>query len=93
MELADLLETAGARMLVALCGRKTCAGDREGRLSTLALMIPPKLPRYIVCATGETGEPALWQHNAHVGKVSLRLRTKALAQAAADQLHAEQRKK
>jgi len=64
-----------------------------------------KLPRYIVLRDGvvtkfpwivvsaDDGEPALWQHNAQAGRVPLRFRTQELAQAAADQLHAEQRKK
>jgi len=64
-----------------------------------------KLARYIVLRDGvvarfpwivisaEDGKPALWEHNAKIGKVPLRFRTQELAQAAADQLHAEQRKK
>ena len=64
-----------------------------------------KLPRYIVLRDGvvtkfpwivvsaDDGEPALWQHNAQAGRVPLRFRTQELAQAAADQLHAAQRKK
>jgi hypothetical protein len=38
-------------------------------------------------------EPALWQHHAQVGRVPLRFRTQELAQAAANQLIAEWRKK
>ena len=65
----------------------------------------PHLTRYIVLRDGvvtkfpwivvsaDDGEPALWQHNAQAGRVPLRFRTQELAQAAADQLHAEQRKK
>jgi len=64
-----------------------------------------KLARYIVQRDGvvtrfpwivisaEDGKPALWKHNAQAGRVPLRFRTQELAQAAADQLHAEQRKK
>ena len=67
--------------------------------------IGEKITRYIVLRDGvvtrfpwivinaESGEPALWQHNARAGRVPLRFRTQELAQAAADQLHAEQRKK
>ena len=36
---------------------------------------------------------ALWRHNEKVGRVPLRFRKQELAQAAADQLRAEQRKK
>jgi hypothetical protein len=50
-----------------------------------------KFPYIVLDA--DTGEPALWQHNAQVGRVSLRFRTQELAQAAADQLRTEQRKK
>ena len=64
-----------------------------------------KLVRYIVLRDGvvtkfpwivisaDDGKPALWEHNAKIGKVPLRFRTQELAQAAADQLHAEQSKK
>ena len=41
----------------------------------------------------ETGEPALWQHSAQVERVPLRFRTEALAQAAADQLNAEAKRR
>ena len=41
----------------------------------------------------DSGEPALWQHNAQVERVPLRFRTEALAQAAADQLNAEAKAK
>ncbi len=63
-----------------------------------------KLRRYIVLRDGvvtkfpwivvsaDEGEPALWQQNVHIGKMPLRFRTAELAQAAADQLMAEQRK-
>ena len=50
-----------------------------------------KFPYIVLDA--DTGEPPLWQHNAQVGRVPLRFRTQELAQAAADQLHAERRKK
>ena len=64
-----------------------------------------KIPRFIVLHDGivakfpyivldaDTGEPALWQQHTQAGRVPLRFRTQELAQAAADQLHAEQRKK
>jgi len=64
-----------------------------------------KLRRYIVLRDGvvtkfpwivvsaDEGEPAPWQQNVHIGKMPLRFRTAELAQAAADQLMAEQRKK
>jgi hypothetical protein len=39
--------------------------------------------------SAETGEPALWEHDAKVGKVPMRFRSEALAQAAADKLNAE----
>ena len=50
-----------------------------------------KFPWIVVSA--DEGEPALWQQNVHIGKMPLRFRTAELAQAAADQLMAEQRKK
>jgi hypothetical protein len=64
-----------------------------------------KMARYIVLHEGvvakfpwividaDDGEPALWQQHAQVGRVPLRFRTQELAQAAADQLIEEQRKK
>ena len=64
-----------------------------------------KLPRYIVLRDGvvtkfpwivvsaDDGEPALWEHNAKIGRVPLRFRSEALARAAADKLNAEARKK
>jgi hypothetical protein len=59
-----------------------------------------KIPRYIVhqenvianspwiVIRSEDGEPAIWVHYPKVGKVPLRFRSEALAQAAADQLNA-----
>ena len=64
-----------------------------------------KLARYIVHRDGviarfpwtvinaDDGEPALWEHNAQIGRVPLRFRSEALARAAADKLNAEARKK
>ena len=64
-----------------------------------------KLSRYIVLHEGivakfpyividaEAGKPALWQQNIHIGKMPPRFRTLELAQAAGDQLMAEQRNK
>lgn len=64
-----------------------------------------KLRRYIVLRDGvvtkfpwivvsaDDGEPALWEHNAKIGRVPLRFRSEALAKAAADKLNAEPRKK
>ena len=64
-----------------------------------------KLPRYLVLRDGvvakfpwivisaEDGEPAIWQTDPKVGKVPMRFRSESLAQAAADQLNAEARKK
>jgi len=66
---------------------------------------PGKIPRFIVLRDGviakfpwtvidaDSGEPALWQHDAKVGRVPVRFRTEALARAAADQLIAEEKKK
>ena len=60
-----------------------------------------KLSRYIVLhervftnfpwtvIDAENGEPALWEHDDKVGRVPLRFRTEALAQAQADKLNAE----
>jgi hypothetical protein len=61
------------------------------RLIVLRDGVVAKVPWIMVDA--ESGEPALWQHTAQAGKVPLRFRTQDLAQAAADQLNAEQRKK
>ena len=64
-----------------------------------------KLARYIVQRDGvvtrfpwivisaEDGKPALWEHNAKIGRMPLRFRSEALARAAADKLNAEPRKK
>ena len=64
-----------------------------------------KLPRYIVLRDGvvtkfpwivisaEDGKPALWEHNAKIGKVPLHFRSEELAQTAADQLNVRPRKK
>ena len=64
-----------------------------------------KLPRYIVLRDGvvtkfpwivvsaDDGEPALWEHNAKIGRVPLRFRTRELARAAIDRLNAEAKTK
>jgi hypothetical protein len=63
-----------------------------------------KMPRYIVLhervvtkfpwtVIDPDGEPALWQNDPKIGKVPMRFRTRELAQAAANQLIEEQRKK
>jgi len=53
--------------------------------------VATKFPWTVISA--DEGKHALWQHDEKFGKVPLRFRTEALAQAAADQLNAEQRKK
>ena len=64
-----------------------------------------KLRRYIVLRDNviarfpwtvidaERGEPALWEHNAKIGRVPLRFRTRELARAAIDRLNAEAKTK
>jgi hypothetical protein len=67
--------------------------------------VKKKPPRFIVLHEGvlarfpwtviesDNGEPALWHNDPKVGKVPRRFRTQALAQAAADQLIAGEKKK
>ena len=65
--------------------------DKPPRFTVLHERVITRFPWIVINV--ETGEPALWQHNAQVERVPLRFRTEALAQAAADQLNAEAKAK